>query len=818
MQIADLKSDTRKTAASISAADATVGLLRGLAIMAALIVSLSTTRAFNGAIVPWTTYEAENMTISGGKILGPDYGHNTVASESSGRECVQLNGTGQYVQFTAQAAANSIVVRYSVPDTANGTGANYTISLYTNGVFAEKLPMTSMYSWRYGSYQFTNNPSAGSPRNFYDEVRTNNLKINPGDVVRLQVDGTDTGTNYDIDLVDLENVAPALSQPAGYVSIVTQWGADPSGVSDSTSAFQTAAQQTTYQHIWIPPGSYLIQGTISIAPNHTFQGAGMWYTTLIGNPAVYNTTPTSRVIISGQGNNINLADFSAVGFLNHRGDSEPNDGLVGSYGTGSSISRIWVEHTKVGGWIQNSQGLVVNGCRFRDTIADGINLNIGMQNTTVTNCTTRGTGDDCFAVWPTTSAGTCSGNVITFCTAQSPCFANGGAIYGGANNQIENCQFFDTTYGSGVLISTTFGVGANTFSPTTVVQSCDIVRCGGYDPGYQWRGALEFCEDLNSGGTSGNNINGINLNNLNITNSASWGMTIRGSTTTLKNAIASAVIIPNSGQGYLGVVGLSALSGALGSLTVSNSVENSFNNASGGGFTFNFVTNAIGVTVQTSPSGISFAVDGTNYTSTRTFNLTPGSSHTISTSSPQSGGTGIQYTWGAWSDGGAITHVIAPLASSSYTANFTTNYYLTMNTGPGGSITPASLWTNSGASLNITAAPNAGYVFNNWSGDGTGSYTGNGGAASVTMDGPITENATFQSSILDVSMSGGSNVVMTYGATPGSTYYLETTTNLAVANWTTVAGTTTNAAGTSVTFTLPVQSDEQQRFFRVVSP
>jgi Pectate lyase superfamily protein/Divergent InlB B-repeat domain len=818
MQISNIKSDTMKTAPSISFPGATACLARGLVIITALIISLSTTKAFNGATVPWTTYEAENMTISGGKILGPDYGHNTVASESSGRECVQLNGTGQYIQFTAQAAANSIVVRYSVPDTSNGAGANYTISLYTNGVFVEKLPMTSVYSWRYGSYQFTNNPSAGSPRNFYDEVRTNNLNINPGDVVRLQVNSTDIATNYDIDLVDLENLAPALSPPAGYVSVVTQWGADPTGVSDSTSAFQTAAQQTTYPHIWIPPGTYLIQGTISIASNHTFQGAGMWYTTLIGNPTIYNTTPASRVIISGQGSNINLADFSVNGFLNHRGDLEANDGLVGSYSTGSSISRIWVEHTKVGGWIQNSQGLVVNGCRFRDTIADGINLNIAMQNTTVTNCTTRGTGDDSFAVWPTSSAGTCSGNVITFCTAQSPCFANGGAIYGGANNQIENCQFFDTTYGSGVLISTTFGVGANTFSPTTVVQNCDIVRCGGYDPNYQWRGALEFCEDLNAGGTSGNNINGVNLNNLNITDSASWGMTIRGSTTSLKNAIASAVSIPNSGQGFIGVVGLTALSGALGSLTVSNSVENSFNNVSGGGFTFNFITNAIGVTVQTSLSGLSFMVDGTNYTGTRTFNLTPGSSHTISTGSPQSGGAGIQYTWNMWSDGGAISHVVAPLASATYTANFTTNYFLTMNAGAGGSINPASFWTNGGQIVNITATPNTGHTFGNWSGSGTGSYTGNGSAASVTMDGPITENATFQSTILGVSMSGVSNVVMTYGATPGSTYYLETTTNLALAIWTTVVGSTTNAAEMSVTFTVPVQSDDQQRFFRVVSP
>jgi hypothetical protein len=60
--------------------------------------------------VPWTTYEAENMTINGGTILGPppravdknQLVTNTVAGESSGRLCVRLAGSGQYVQFTAQ--------------------------------------------------------------------------------------------------------------------------------------------------------------------------------------------------------------------------------------------------------------------------------------------------------------------------------------------------------------------------------------------------------------------------------------------------------------------------------------------------------------------------------------------------------------------------------------------------------------------------------------------------------------------------------------------------------------------------------------------
>ena len=159
--------------------------------------------------------------------------------------------------------------------------------------------------------------------------------------------------------------------------------------------------------------------------------------------------------------------------MNYRNDNEPNDGLGGAYGTGSTISRIWVEHTKTGAWLINTKGLVVDSCRFRDTIADGINLCVGMQSTTVTNCTARGTGDDSFPIWPATyTSQTYSPglNVITHCTAQTPFLANGGAIYGGADNRIEDCQFLDITYGCGILISTTFSVGGNTFSGTTVAQ------------------------------------------------------------------------------------------------------------------------------------------------------------------------------------------------------------------------------------------------------------------------------------------------------------------------------------------------------------
>jgi hypothetical protein len=96
-----------------------------------------------------------------------------------------------------------------------------------------------------------------------------------------------------------------------------------------------------------------------------------------------------------------------------------------------------------------------------------------------------------------------------------------------------------------------------------------------------------------------------------------------------------------------------------------------------------------------------------------------------------------------WTGGGAIFHIVAPATNKTYTANFRTQYYLTMSYGTGGTVRPSSGWRNSGAVILISAMPANGYSFTNWSGSGTGSYSGTNNPASITMGGPITETATF---------------------------------------------------------------------------
>jgi len=156
-----------------------------------------------------------------------------------------------------------------------------------------------------------------------------------------------------------------------------------------------------------------------------------------------------------------------------------------------------------------------------------------------------------------------------------------------------------------------------------------------------------------------------------------------------------------------------------------------------------FAQNPVRVSVQTTPAGLNFTVDGTTYSATQTFSWQPGSSHTIATTSPQSGSTGIRYVWNSWVGGGAISHTVAPSTNQTYTANFSTQYYLTLVAGSGGKVNSSSGWKNSGAVVSISATASNGHIFSNWTGSGTGSYSGSANPASVTMAGPITETAAF---------------------------------------------------------------------------
>ena len=158
----------------------------------------------------------------------------------------------------------------------------------------------------------------------------------------------------------------------------------------------------------------------------------------------------------------------------------------------------------------------------------------------------------------------------------------------------------------------------------------------------------------------------------------------------------------------------------------------------------------VDVTVQTNPANLAIMVDGSVYVSTQTFSWLAGSSHTIATTTPQ----GARYVFASWSDGGAISHSVAPTVATTYTASFTRQYQLTMNAGAGGTVAPATGWYNAGSNVAIAATPNAGFSFGGWTGSGTWSYSGSNNPATITMNGSITETASF---VANITVTVGSN-------------------------------------------------------------
>jgi len=160
------------------------------------------------------------------------------------------------------------------------------------------------------------------------------------------------------------------------------------------------------------------------------------------------------------------------------------------------------------------------------------------------------------------------------------------------------------------------------------------------------------------------------------------------------------------------------------------------------------------ITIQSNPVGRSVSIDGASpVTTPQEVNWIPGSLHTIATTSTQAGSTGTQFIWSNWSDGGAISHnVTAPAASTTYTANFTTQFQLTTNAGAGGSVQPASGFFNSGQSVQISALANPGFTFTGWISTGTGSFSGFTNPVSVTMNGPISETASFSQNPAQISL------------------------------------------------------------------
>jgi uncharacterized repeat protein (TIGR02543 family) len=147
---------------------------------------------------------------------------------------------------------------------------------------------------------------------------------------------------------------------------------------------------------------------------------------------------------------------------------------------------------------------------------------------------------------------------------------------------------------------------------------------------------------------------------------------------------------------------------------------------------------AVAYTITTVPAGLQIIADGQTYSTPVVLNWLPGTSHTLTGPATQSPTTGTQYTLTSASQSISVA-CGAPREAAS--VSFSTQYYLTVSAGVGGTVSQTSSYEPAGSTVTLTAVPATGYVFAGWSGACSGT-----GVCQVTMSGPEKVTAQFSAS------------------------------------------------------------------------
>ena len=433
----------------------------------------------------YTTYEAEQSELKNGvvKNASSSEAERATAREASGQAYVDLP-TNASVSFIAQADANAVTIRYTVPDGESGK-----VEVKVNNTVIGTLDLSSKSNWQYldnykyhpdGDIKVHDTPAADRLARFqFDEVSQlfKDAHINKGDTVTItNLDSTPVG----IDLVDLEKAPDAIRQPENSVSI-TDFGAVANDGSDDYQAFIAAIEsaKASKKSVYIPEGQFDFSRPISlyVPDGIKITGAGQWHTKL----HFLNTEAAKyddKGYASGGGGitfepgskDIDLGNLSMDSNLNSRHDEKANyKGISGTLGTGSSIHDIKIEHFEAGVWIGDysknkplnyTDGLTISNATIRNNFADGVNFAQGTSNSTVINSNIRGNGDDGLATWSShhenTNAHVAENNHFLNNTVELGWRAAGIGIFGGKGHEVANNLIKDNANWGGVRLNTVF--------------------------------------------------------------------------------------------------------------------------------------------------------------------------------------------------------------------------------------------------------------------------------------------------------------------------------------------------------------------------
>jgi hypothetical protein len=305
----------------------------------------------------------------------------------------------------------------------------------------------------------------------YDHARVLLPRTLPaGTRIRLRAPEASKANWVVVDLVDYERAPVPQKRPARALSVV-DFGADPTGKRSSVGPFEAAIKEARQQQrpLWAPAGTFLIDRHLEVG-GVEIAGAGLWWTILRGDGIGLYSGPAQRISLRG---------FSILGEVVERNDQAALAAIGGSFGEDSIVKDLWIQHTKVGVWLDGpGRGLVLKRLRIFDQTADGVNLAGSVTRAKIEDVFVRNSGDDGVALW--SRGGADRDILILRATVIAPTLANGIAIYGGRDIEVRDSLVADTALeGGGYHLGARFGASA--FEGQILLSGNVAVRTGSMD-------------------------------------------------------------------------------------------------------------------------------------------------------------------------------------------------------------------------------------------------------------------------------------------------------------------------------------------------
>ena len=500
---------------------------------------------------PYERYEAEDgLCTTTGQFLLPSDVQTDLQSEASHQQAVQLARKGEYVSWVVNRPGDGLTLRFSLPDNAEGTGTTGTLAVYAGDERVATMELSSYWAWQYCTDNYPGNTprTDGIIRMRFDEQHVRlSRRVEQGETLRLERVPEDENP-YTIDFVELEPV-PAPVQPQ------EGWA-----VFDGTGDIADFIGSHEGKTIYIPEGRWETRQRIYLrkADGTALIGAGMWYSEIYFSAPSDNINTYSHRGIEADRSNLRVEGLYLNTANNRRyymEDSRYQVGkaFMGNWGRRSVIRDCWAEHFECGAWIADysgsvSEDLLIEGCRFRNHYADGVNCSQASTRHTVRNCSFRNNGDDDMASWTTSRR--CIGVEYAYCTAENNWRASSLGFFGGTAHRAHHLAIFDALE-CGVRVNADFsGLGFGD-TDSLYIHDITIQHCGCQQgtkgvAGDFWgnrQGAL------NIGGTSNYDVQNVVFENITVKDSRLDAVYMQaGSGKRLKNIVLRDVTIDGAGR------------------------------------------------------------------------------------------------------------------------------------------------------------------------------------------------------------------------------------------------------------------------------